>query len=64
MKKMKKLITLLLSLTMIFALCACGQTAEPKAEEPAKTDAPAADVAAADEPSLFASTHVTPTRTT
>ena len=28
MKKMKKLITLLLSLTMIFALCACGQTAE------------------------------------
>ena len=48
MKKMKKLITLLLSLTMIFALCACGQTAEPKAEEPA---APAAaDVAAADEP--------------
>lgn len=35
MKKMKKLITLLLSLTMIFALCACGQTAEPKAEEPA-----------------------------
>ena len=50
MKKMKKLITLLLSLTMIFALCACGQTAEPKAEEPAKTDAPAADVAAADEP--------------
>ena len=50
MKKMKKLITLLLSLTMIFALCACGQTAEPKTEEPAKTDAPAADVAAADEP--------------
>lgn len=47
---MKKLITLLLSLTMIFALCACGQTAEPKTEEPAKTDAPAADVAAADEP--------------
>lgn len=30
MKKMKKLITLLISLTMIFALCACGQTAEPK----------------------------------
>ncbi len=26
MKKMKKLITLLISLTMIFALCACGQT--------------------------------------
>ena len=50
MKKMKKLITLLISLAMIFALCACGQTAEPKAEEPAKTDAPAADVAAADEP--------------
>ena len=50
MKKMKKLITLLISLTMIFALCACGQTAEPKTEEPAKTDAPAADVAAADEP--------------
>ena len=47
---MKKLIALLISLTMIFALCACGQTAEPKTEEPAKTDSPAEDVAAADGP--------------
>lgn len=47
---MKKLIALLISLTMIFALCACGQTAEPKTEEAAKTDAPAADVAVTDAP--------------
>ena len=40
---MKKLIALLLALTMVFALAACGGTAEaPKAEAPA-ADAPAAE---------------------
>lgn len=36
---MKKLIALLLALVMVFALCACGQTAAPAA--PAATQAPA-----------------------
>lgn len=45
---MKKLITLLLALAMIFSLCACGQPAEktpeaeqPSADVPAEADAPA-----------------------
>ena len=33
---MKKLIALLLALTMVFALCACGTTEEAPAEEPAE----------------------------
>ena len=45
---MKKLLALLLALTMVFALCACGQTAAPAesaapAEESAAPEAPAAD---------------------
>ncbi|MED9993335.1 MAG: tripartite tricarboxylate transporter substrate-binding protein, partial [Oscillospiraceae bacterium] len=38
---MKKVFALILALCMVFALCACGQTAEPAA-----TEAPAADTAA------------------
>lgn len=64
MKKMKKLITLLLSLTMIFALCACGQTAEPKAEDLPRRMLPRQTSLRRMNLSLFASTHVTPTRTT
>lgn len=45
---MKKLLALLLAMTMVFALCACGQTAAPAesaapAEESAAPEAPAAD---------------------
>ncbi len=44
---MKKLLTILLVLAMVFALVACGDS---KKEEPKKTDAPAADTDAPDEP--------------
>ena len=42
---MKKLLAMLLALCMVFALCACGQTAAPAADPaPAQTDAaPAAE---------------------
>ena len=30
---MKKLLAMLLALCMVFALCACGQTAAPAADE-------------------------------
>ena len=33
---MKKLLALLLALTMVFALCACGQAAQPAASTPAE----------------------------
>ena len=37
---MKKLLAMLLALCMVFALCACGQTAAPAADPaPAQTDA-------------------------
>ena len=43
---MKKLIALLLALSMVFALCACGAKEEAPAAAPAeKADAPAAEVA-------------------
>ena len=46
---MKKILAMLLALCMVFALCACGQSAAP-AEQPAQQDAaPAEDVAPADE---------------
>ena len=44
---MKKSIALILSVLMLFALCACGQTAEPAAQEPA---AETAEPAPAEEP--------------
>lgn len=43
---MKKILALLLTLAMVFALCACGQTAAPAASEaPAEesAEAPAGD---------------------
>ena len=52
---MKKIVALLLALVMVFALCACGQTAapaqneEPAAEEPAAEE-PVAEEPAAEEP--------------
>ena len=47
---MKKILAMLLALCMVFALCACGQSAAP-AEQPAQQDAaPAEDAAPADEP--------------
>ena len=49
---MKKIVALLMALCMVFALCACGQSAAPAATEPpaadaAATEAPAADATAA-----------------
>lgn len=41
---MKKIIAMLLALVMVFALCACGQTAAPAND--AQTEAPKADDAA------------------
>lgn len=40
---MKKIIALLLSLVMVFALCACGQAAAPAASEAPASEAPAVD---------------------
>ena len=39
---MKKIVALLLALTMVFALCACGQQSAPTAA-PAATEAPKAE---------------------
>ena len=54
---MKKIVSLILALVMIFALAACGQSAAPEAtqapapaEEPAVEPAPAEDAAPAEEP--------------
>lgn len=44
---MKKFLALLLALTMVFALCACGETATTPAEEPStEAEAPATEPAA------------------
>lgn len=51
---MKKFLAMLLALTMVFALCACGQTAAPAA-----TEAPAAEEPAADDPATEAPEEVT-----
>ena len=42
---MKKIVALLMALCMVFALCACGESAAPAA-----TEAPAADAAATEAP--------------
>ncbi|NCC69079.1 MAG: transporter substrate-binding domain-containing protein, partial [Clostridia bacterium] len=41
---MKKLITLLLAMALVFALCACGGTTTPAATEAPATEEPAAPV--------------------
>lgn len=42
MKKMNKLVSILLAMTMVFALCACGGSSQPAATEaPAESAAPA-----------------------
>ena len=46
---MKKIVALLMALCMVFALCACGQSAAP-----ATTEAPAADAAATEAPAADA----------
>lgn len=46
---MKKILALLLALTMVFALCACGGSSAPAAEAPA-AEAPAAEAPAAEAP--------------
>ena len=43
---MKKFLAMLLALVMVFALCACGQTADTQEAAPAKEAAPAAEEAA------------------
>ena len=45
---MKKTISTLLALCMIFALCACGSDAQPSAAQPTATEAAAADAPAND----------------
>ena len=50
MKNMKKALAMLLALTMILALCACGS----KPEAPAATEAPAAEAPAAEAPAAEA----------
>ena len=47
---MKKYIALILTLCMVFALCACGQSAAPAATEAPAADAAPADAAPAAEP--------------
>lgn len=47
---MKKLLALLLALVMVFALCACGSSAETPAPSAAPADTPAEDTPAADTP--------------
>ena len=48
---MKKYLAILLALTMVLALAACGQSAKPAATEaPAASEAPAAETPAAEEP--------------
>lgn len=61
---MKKLLALFLALTMIFALCACGQQAAPAQEASAAADtAPAADAASGETYTLILS-HIQSTSTT
>ena len=50
---MKKSLAMLLALVMLFALCACGQTAAPAASAPAAS-APAAEAPAAEAPAAEA----------
>ena len=45
---MKKIVALLMALCMVFALCACGQSAAPAATEAPAADAAATEVPAAD----------------
>ena len=47
---MKKTIALFLALVMVFALCACGQTATPAASSAPAAEAPAAEAPAAEAP--------------
>ena len=49
---MKKIVALLMALCMVFALCACGESAAPAATEAPAADAPAADAPAADAPAM------------
>ena len=50
---MKKFIALLMALCMVFALCACGESASDNA-----TTAPAADTAAADDTASTGAVHI------
>ena len=47
---MKKFLTALLALAMIFSLCACGQSAAPAATAAPAAEAPAAEAPAAEAP--------------
>lgn len=57
MKNMKKALAMLLALTMVLALCACGSkpAAAPAATEAPAADAPAAEAPAAEAPADYAS---------
>ena len=52
---MKKIVALLMALCMVFALCACGQSAAPAA-----TEAPAADAAATEAPAADSTKPILP----
>ena len=49
---MKKILAMILALTMAFALCACGSSAAPAATEAPVADAPAAEASAEAESDL------------
>ena len=53
---MKKIFALLLALSMLFALAACGGSSAPATQAPA-TEAPAAEEPAAEEPAAPARLH-------
>ena len=55
---MKKILALILALCLVFALCACGQSAAPAPAAPA-ADAPAADAPAADDAPAAVSANLT-----
>lgn len=63
---MKKALALLLALTMVFALCACGQQSTPAAEAPSDgaSDAAPAPEAAAGETYTLVLSHIQSTSTT
>ena len=48
---MKKIVAMLLALTMVFALCACGNSAAPAPS--AEEDTPAAEQPAAEQPAAI-----------
>lgn len=55
---MKKFVSMLLALVMVFALCACGSQQAPAATEAPASDAPAAEAPAAEAPAADGKTSI------